>query len=360
MGQGFLSSRCHYMGIQDHDYVVLGGDFNFRVNKSHDEVVAMLNAQREQELINHDQYILSRRHHVSPFGEFHEAPLAFRPTYKYRRNSNFYDLKRTPAWCDRILYGGKKCPPCFQQGHGHRHGRHRTPHQPHSLNMLQYQDHHRYFTSDHKPVSAFLTVPVVLRQSLVAPVAPLTAYPPRHGASAAVPAAQSPSASSSRGSVVPSETSTIDEHGSRPRTHRRHRHYHTTAPVRRRSGDPNVSSIGEPEPATSPAPATSSTQQPTTQMQAVDLLGLQDHPPSPPSAAAEPQGQPLRSGRSAGLLQSLLTTNEAASVQSSPAPVAADWTLVDLPEAARDKDEEAADRTVEKHEHSGKTVFDLM
>lgn len=35
---------------------------------------------------------------------FEEGPLTFDPTYKYYKDSDDFDDKRTPAWCDRILY----------------------------------------------------------------------------------------------------------------------------------------------------------------------------------------------------------------------------------------------------------------
>eukprot|EP00922_Rhytidocystis_sp_ex-Travisia-forbesii_P039242 GHVS01058395.1.p1 GENE.GHVS01058395.1~~GHVS01058395.1.p1 ORF type:complete len:1152 (-),score=117.00 GHVS01058395.1:1462-4917(-) len=373
MGQGFLSSRCHYMGIQDHDYVVLGGDFNFRVNKSHDEVVAMLNAQREQELINDDQYIISRKHHLSPFGEWHEAPLKFRPTYKYRRNSNFYDLKRTPAWCDRVLYGGKRCPLNYQHAHGHRSNRHRAAPQPHSLKVLDYRDHNRYFTSDHKPVSAFLTIPVVLRQSMLPSAPSRAAHTTPHCPAPSlheVSPLHSPAASSSKPlpppeSVAP--TSASGDQITRSRAHRRHYHYHPTTTNRKRSSAQGVSSVGEQLSATSSVGAgtnepRSSCEQPhdglltsisTQQTETVDLLGLHDEPPIPFAEVAETLQGSLRSERSADLLNSLLTTGDAIAA-SATSSGASDWTLVDLPETQRDT------KKGEKRDSSADQFFDLL
>lgn len=45
-----------------------------------------------------DQFYISQRHSLPPFFHFHEAPIEFQPTYKYKRNSSHYDFKRTPAW----------------------------------------------------------------------------------------------------------------------------------------------------------------------------------------------------------------------------------------------------------------------
>lgn len=70
---------------------------------------------------------------------FQEAPLNFRPTYKFDANSDIYDSsqkKRSPAWTDRILY------------------------YPNGLQCLSYDADFSLKSSDHRPVFATFSVDV--------------------------------------------------------------------------------------------------------------------------------------------------------------------------------------------------------
>ncbi|KVH90434.1 Endonuclease/exonuclease/phosphatase [Cynara cardunculus var. scolymus] len=47
------------------------------------------------------------------FGAWHEGTIDFAPTYKYLPDSDEYfvknqEMKRAPAWCDRIIWSGKE------------------------------------------------------------------------------------------------------------------------------------------------------------------------------------------------------------------------------------------------------------
>ncbi|GMM38808.1 phosphoinositide 5-phosphatase [Saccharomycopsis crataegensis] len=44
------------------------------------------------------------------FWGFDEAPIKFRPTYKFFEGTAKYNSKRIPSWCDRILYQSYKSP----------------------------------------------------------------------------------------------------------------------------------------------------------------------------------------------------------------------------------------------------------
>ncbi len=61
---------------------------------------------------------------------YNEATVYFLPTYKYVKKEKIYDTKRTPAWCDRILFNSTD---------------------PKKLAVLKYWDVDCY-KSDHKPI----------------------------------------------------------------------------------------------------------------------------------------------------------------------------------------------------------------
>ncbi len=97
--------------ILDHEICILNGDLNYRIDAiPRDTVINMVNKGELEKLLERDQIMVSRRR-VSGFrlSPFVEAPITFAPTYKYDVGSDRYDSsekKRSPAWCDRLLYRG--------------------------------------------------------------------------------------------------------------------------------------------------------------------------------------------------------------------------------------------------------------
>ncbi|KAF9942788.1 hypothetical protein BGZ67_010420 [Mortierella alpina] len=68
------------------------------------EIVHAIETGQLRPLYSHDQ-LSAQRKTLNVFRGFHEAPLAFPPTYKFRMGSNQYDIaKRVPAWTDRVLW----------------------------------------------------------------------------------------------------------------------------------------------------------------------------------------------------------------------------------------------------------------
>ncbi|GMR42259.1 hypothetical protein PMAYCL1PPCAC_12454, partial [Pristionchus mayeri] len=81
------------------------GDLNFRIEGEQEEVKKKIDQGDLQSLLDRDQ-LLNARGKGRVFTEYHEAPIKFGPTYRLVMGSCEYDLKRTPSWCDRILYKG--------------------------------------------------------------------------------------------------------------------------------------------------------------------------------------------------------------------------------------------------------------
>ena len=68
------------------------------------EIAQAIQAGQLRQLYSHDQ-LSAQRKTLNVFRGFHEAPLAFPPTYKFRMGSSQYNVsKRVPAWTDRVLW----------------------------------------------------------------------------------------------------------------------------------------------------------------------------------------------------------------------------------------------------------------
>ncbi|KAF2198870.1 DNase I-like protein [Delitschia confertaspora ATCC 74209] len=120
--------------ILDHEICILNGDLNYRIDAMpRNTVVDAVKANNLSKLLDRDQLLLSRKRNPGfRLRAFREGPITFAPTYKYDVGTDNYDTsekKRSPAWCDRLLYRGA--------------GR---------IKQLDYR-RHEVRVSDHRPVS---------------------------------------------------------------------------------------------------------------------------------------------------------------------------------------------------------------
>ncbi|WCJ20682.1 Type I inositol polyphosphate 5-phosphatase 2 [Euphorbia peplus] len=100
--------------IPSHDQIFWFGDLNYRLNMMDTEIRKLVSLKKWDELINGDQLVKELRS-GRVFDGWKEGAINFPPTYKYEMNSDRYvgenpkegEKKRSPAWCDRILWLGK-------------------------------------------------------------------------------------------------------------------------------------------------------------------------------------------------------------------------------------------------------------
>ena len=121
--------------ILDHEICILNGDLNYRIDAMpRNTVVDCVRQGNLPRLLERDQLLLSRKRNPGfRLRVFNEMPIEFAPTYKYDVGTDTYDTsekKRSPAWCDRLLYRGL--------------GR---------IKQLEYRRHDGVRVSDHRPVS---------------------------------------------------------------------------------------------------------------------------------------------------------------------------------------------------------------
>ncbi|KAM7274660.1 hypothetical protein ACFE04_016526 [Oxalis oulophora] len=133
--------------IMDHDRIFWLGDLNYRVALSYNKARALLEENDWDTLLENDQLNIERKAR-RVFCGFQEGKIIFAPTYKYSLNSDSYagetvkskKNRRTPAWCDRILWHGE------------------------GIDQLSYIRGESRF-SDHRPVCAVFQVEIEVTKS---------------------------------------------------------------------------------------------------------------------------------------------------------------------------------------------------
>nr|XP_018678916.1 PREDICTED: type IV inositol polyphosphate 5-phosphatase 7-like isoform X1 [Musa acuminata subsp. malaccensis] len=128
--------------LQHDSRIIWLGDLNYRVALSYRAAKVLVEMRNWKALLEKDQLRIERRC-GRVFRGWNEGRIYFPPTYKYSNNSDRYagddmnlkEKRRTPAWCDRILWYGR------------------------GLNQLSYVRGESRF-SDHRPVSSIFTAEV--------------------------------------------------------------------------------------------------------------------------------------------------------------------------------------------------------
>jgi len=96
--------------ILDHEICILNGDLNYRIDHSRDAIVQRAKNNDLAPLLERDQLLVERKRNPGfRLRVFNEDAITFAPTYKYNVGTDTYDSsekKRSPAWCDRLLYRG--------------------------------------------------------------------------------------------------------------------------------------------------------------------------------------------------------------------------------------------------------------
>jgi len=96
--------------IDSHDNVIWLADTNYRIDLDNASVRAYAEDDAIDMLLAADQltHVMSTS---AAFSDYVEAPILFRPTYRYDVGTDNYDTSekmRIPAWTDRILFRGSR------------------------------------------------------------------------------------------------------------------------------------------------------------------------------------------------------------------------------------------------------------
>ncbi|KAH0615452.1 hypothetical protein JD844_004699 [Phrynosoma platyrhinos] len=145
-GTSFLFITSHFTSdvTTRFDNVFWFGDFNFRLNENREVVEQILNQGAETDLsklLQHDQ-LIKEMDKGSIFKGFQEAPILFRPSYKFDLGQDTYDStskQRIPSYTDRVIY----------------RSRHKD-----DIHVVKYSSCLGIKTSDHRPVYGLFRVKV--------------------------------------------------------------------------------------------------------------------------------------------------------------------------------------------------------
>ena len=136
--KGILNSTCknkHVDKFSHNNYWFIFGDLNFRVEMGIAQCVRLIKERNVGDILLKDQLLKLMKTGLP----VNEARIGFMPTFKFIKGTNEYNLtKRTPSYCDRILYGGKDKL---------------------KVKCLSYKTINIYF-SDHKPVVGLFEIEV--------------------------------------------------------------------------------------------------------------------------------------------------------------------------------------------------------
>lgn len=119
--------------MEDYDFVIMSGDFNYRLNINDKELDDIMKKNDPEILWDKDQFT----EEIKNKQNFKEGVINFMPTYKFKRNSNEYDNNRIPGWTDRIIYKSKRY---------------------YDIMLCEYSSINNITFSDHKPVYAVFKI----------------------------------------------------------------------------------------------------------------------------------------------------------------------------------------------------------
>lgn len=92
--------------IFEHDNIFWFGDLNYRIDSiSAGDIIKYISKNEIQLCLEKDQLINAMRS-LNLFPDFREGEITFLPTFKYMIGSNQHNVRREPAWCDRVLWKG--------------------------------------------------------------------------------------------------------------------------------------------------------------------------------------------------------------------------------------------------------------
>ncbi|EGV63625.1 hypothetical protein PSN45_004421 [Yamadazyma tenuis] len=160
-----------YSFLKPNSHSFFMGDLNYRTTKdiradtsaieeltSLQDQTMTTNSSTEELVQKYDELSESIRNDQVFMG-FTEACIDFPPTYKFNLGTAIYNTKRSPSWCDRILY---------QSTYRNRHGAFKSGLSSSAVpRVKEYNSVKALFTSDHQPVYLSISIPFEPPESII-------------------------------------------------------------------------------------------------------------------------------------------------------------------------------------------------
>ena len=102
----FPLDSCTCPHVLGHDHVLVAGDLNYRLAERREVVEVQARYHQHAKMMAADE-LTDVRAARQAFDGFQEQPVTFNPTFKFDVGTDVYDTskkRRTPAYCDRILW----------------------------------------------------------------------------------------------------------------------------------------------------------------------------------------------------------------------------------------------------------------
>ena len=103
----YIKKNIH-PNLEKYDIIIWMGDFNYRVNKTMEEIEDIYKNKKEMSLLEYDQMNNEIKNYNLKMSGFKEGKIDFLPTYKYSddyKNEIVCDMQEhIPSWTDRIFY----------------------------------------------------------------------------------------------------------------------------------------------------------------------------------------------------------------------------------------------------------------
>ncbi|CAB3403667.1 unnamed protein product [Caenorhabditis bovis] len=87
------------------------GDLNFRLEEETSTVIRKIKAKSYLDLLDSREQLKRAIIEEEAFSGYSEQSISFPPTYRMFMGTTEHDPKRTPSWCDRVLFKGSSVSP---------------------------------------------------------------------------------------------------------------------------------------------------------------------------------------------------------------------------------------------------------
>ncbi|KAI5957782.1 hypothetical protein KGF57_003049 [Candida theae] len=178
--------------IKPENHVFILGDLNYRTSQNYtpndaesQELLSLLDvsatdaaySKRVEELVDKYDELKMSMQNGDVLQNFSEGKITFPPTYKFHLNTAIYNTKRSPSWCDRVVYlssyeevGPNTLGQQFPKLTSSSKANHDEIVRQSLPEVKEYNSLDSLLMSDHRPIYLEISVPFSPPQSIISPL----------------------------------------------------------------------------------------------------------------------------------------------------------------------------------------------